>query len=118
MHLLRKWCRSTGRCFRYMGTPAERRSPCLGVLSIRTALQFQEGLPTGTVARTGEAFHTPATTTSRCRRPASTTTSAPMTPRGPVFRWTPDFKLHTRTHAHIHTYTHAHTHIHSLSHTH
>ena len=44
-----------------------------------------------------EAFRTPATTTNRCRRPASTTTSAPTTPPGFVFRRTPDCRRPTPT---------------------
>ena len=59
-------------------------------------LQLRAVLRTGTAARIGEAFRTPATTTNRCRRPASTTTSARTTLYGFVFRLTPDCKLPTR----------------------
>ena len=58
---------------------------------------FGQSCRTGMAARTGEAFRTPATTTNRCRRPASTTTSARTTLHGFVFRWTPDCKPPTRT---------------------
>ena len=48
-----------------------------------------------TVAPTGKAFRTPATTTNRCRPPASTTTSTRKIRPGFVFRRTPVCKLPT-----------------------
>jgi hypothetical protein len=57
--------RSISRCFRCMEKPAAHRPR---YLDARLALL-------GMVAPTGRAFRTPATTTNRCRRPESTTTS-------------------------------------------
>ena len=53
--------------------------------------------PPGMVAATGRASRTPATTTNRCRRPESTTTSTRKTRLGFVFRRTPACKPRGRT---------------------
>ena len=63
------------RCFRSTETPAERRSPCSDALSIPTAVRRQAIRRTETAAPIGKAFRIPATTTSRYRPFASTTTS-------------------------------------------
>ena len=52
--------------------------------------------PPGMVAPTGRASRTPATTTNRCRRSASTTTSTRKIRPGFVFRRTPGCKPPTR----------------------
>jgi hypothetical protein len=73
------------------GTPL----PCSDVLSMRTAAKPRAVPRMGMAVRTGEVFRTPAMITNRCRRPASTTTSASTTARGFVFRRTRECKLPT-----------------------
>ena len=61
--------------------PVQQRRDCLRGRAIRR---------TGTAARTGRAFRIRATIASRCRRPASTTTSTRTTWPGSAFKPTPD----------------------------
>ena len=73
-------------------TPTVRRSPYSVVHSIPTAVRHPAVRRTEMVARIGKAFRTPATTTNKCRRFASTTTSTRKIRLGFAFRPTPACK--------------------------
>ena len=85
----RNRCRSIRICFRCTATPAERRWPCWAVRSTRAAARRRPSAETAMAARTAKAFRIPATTTSKCRRRAWTTTSTQTIRRGFAFRRTP-----------------------------
>ena len=72
----RNLCRSTRRCFHFTGTLRERLLQYWAARSILMALPCQAIPRTETDARIGKVFRTPAMTMSRCKRLASTTTSA------------------------------------------
>ena len=83
------------KMFSFTGTPTARLSPCSVVLSIRTAVRHRAVHRMETVARIGKVFRTPAMTTSKYRRSASTTTSTRKTRLGFVFRLTLACRLPT-----------------------
>jgi hypothetical protein len=87
-------CRFIKQMFSLYGNTNGTPTRCSGVLSIRTVARNP---PNGNGCANRRASRTPATTTSRCRRPASTTTSTRKIRPGFVFSPTPACKPRTRT---------------------
>ena len=71
----RNSCPFTRRCFRSIGNTAERRWPCSAVHSTAMAASFRQHRRTAMAAPIAKASPIPATITSKCRPPESTTTS-------------------------------------------
>ena len=93
----RNWCRSIKRCSALYGNTSGTPLAVLGCPFNSDGTSHREIHRMEMVARTGRAFRIPATTTNKCRRLASTTTSTRRTRLGFVFRLTPACRPPTQT---------------------
>jgi hypothetical protein len=79
-------------CFPCTETPMARHSPFWDVRSIPMVVRQRAVHQTATAVRIGKASRTPATTTNRCRRSESITTSIRKIQPGSASRRTTDFR--------------------------